>query len=178
MQAYTLQTLIDEAEIKRLIETYYLGLDTKAFERVRGTLADEIVILGDYRDPMDEEGEARGMTADEWVDMGPRRYLSGFDATAHISSNHIISVEGDSAHVRLTLYANHFVTPTAAEQAEHGLSAQTISCVDYIFIEYWLTRTAARGWLIHKMRSRIAAETGDPALAFGISLKRSGREAA
>jgi hypothetical protein len=169
-------TLLDQQRIRSLIDTYYLGLDTKTFELIRETLADRITLVGDYSDPVDVEGEIVEMSADDWIDKGPRRFIAGMDATAHISTNHLITVDGDAAHARVICYANHFVTPTPAEQEAFGVAAGTISCIDYIFIDYWLSRPPGGEWRIFKSRSRTVAETGDPATCFGISLKRTGRE--
>ncbi len=48
------------------------------------------------------------MTLDDWIES-VRSGLSGFDATQHISANHLIEIEGDRAHATSDFQASHML---------------------------------------------------------------------
>jgi hypothetical protein len=77
--------------------------------------------------------------------------LAAFDATQHLSTNHVPSIEGDRARCVSYMHAGHFLTH---EGEQHF-------CFLYGYYTYELQR-AAQGWKIDRYRLQVTAQHGDP----------------
>ena len=101
--AQQLQLLIDRAEISDLVNRYATGLDTHDWPLLRSIFTDEIDI-----DMSSIHLRPTHVTADEWVESA-RILFAGFDATQHLSANHVHDVRGDEATCTSYMRAEHFV---------------------------------------------------------------------
>jgi hypothetical protein len=91
----------------------------------------------------------REMAADEVVDLARR--LAAFDATQHMSTNHVHTIEGDRATCVSYMQAGHFLTRPDGPYA----------CFLYGYYTNGLERTAA-GWKIARCALTVTAQQGDP----------------
>jgi len=101
-QPLDLETLIARAEISDVVNRYATGIDRRDWELYRSCFADEMEL--DFTSW--SGGEPSHVAAEQWV-AGVRDGLSGFDATHHVSSNHVITVTGDSATCVSYMVAYH-----------------------------------------------------------------------
>jgi hypothetical protein len=172
MTPFTAQTLIDRAMISDQVYRYMKGLDTRDFDLVMS-----VVTRPTFHMEARQLGLDRQMEPEEYVlEMGPKRFLPGFDVTVHISTNHLVTVDGDTAHVETKLYACHYIQEESAERRNIGgntTPSVNIHCNKQMPWEGWLTRQPDDGWLFHKIRMGTFASEGDTT-AFDISLRRSG----
>ena len=92
-----LQRLVDENEIRRLVLTWFDGVDTHSAERIQSAWADEVyteyVGFPDMGTPPIPAGT---------VKMADRarstiRMLEQFDAHQHVNTNHLVEIDGDRA---------------------------------------------------------------------------------
>src|SRR5262245_28969903 len=97
-----LETLIARAEISDVVLRYATGIDRRDWTLFRSCFADEVEL--DFTSW--SGGEVRRTDADEWV-AGVAAVLSGFDATQHISSNHVHTIAGDRATCVSYMIAHH-----------------------------------------------------------------------
>lgn len=97
----TVETLIARAEISDVVLRYATAIDTRDWDLYRSVFADEV----DF-DFSSFRGTPARMKADEWV-ARVRRTQTGFDATTHYSSNHVIDVTGDAAICTSYMVAHH-----------------------------------------------------------------------
>jgi hypothetical protein len=105
------QYLLDRTEISETVVKYFSSLDHKDWAAMRATLAPTLdldfeQLFGDppaRHDSDDFAAFASGV-------------LGGFTATQHISPNHVIEIDGDSAICRAYMFAWHTVpTPSRLE---------------------------------------------------------------
>jgi hypothetical protein len=140
-----LQFLLDRAEIGEVVSRFATALDQQDWPLFRSCFTDEIEV--DYSDFRREPPAV--VSADTFVSQRCEG-LEGL-TTQHLSTNHIITVEGNSAtctscaviHRRRQRDAKHDALDT------HGYYTHT------------LTRTA-EGWKICKVRQRVLWSSGDP----------------
>jgi len=169
--AATVQLLLDRALISDQVYKYMKGLDTRDFALVQSVLARP------FRMQAMQLGIDRDLLPEEYTAAGPERFLPGFDSTVHISTNHLITVDGNSAHIETKLYACHYIQDEdAAERRDIGgnrTPAVHTHCNKQMPWEGWLTRQPDGGWLFHQIRMGTFASEGDTR-AFDISLQRSG----
>lgn len=100
----SIETLIKRAEISDLVLLYATAVDTRDWARYRSIFEDEV--LFDFSDFTGDP--ASMMPADEWVRIVSDT-LSGFDATQHISSNHVITFGDDHATCVSYVVASHYL---------------------------------------------------------------------
>lgn len=82
---------------------YALGLDTRDWELYRSIFVDEVEI-----DFSSFSGESGGtMRADDWV-ATCRVFFTGLDASQHVMTNPMVTVDGDRAHCRMYMTADHY----------------------------------------------------------------------
>jgi hypothetical protein len=172
MVTITAQTLIDRAMISDQVYRYMKGLDTRDFDLVMSVLSRP------FHMQANQLGIDREMMPEEYVTkLGPKKFLPGFDVTVHISTNHLITVDGDTAHVETKLYACHYIQEEDSGDRRNIGGNRTpgvnIHCNKQMPWEGWLTRQPDGGWLFHKVRMGTFASEGDTT-AFDISLQRSG----
>lgn len=145
MNKSKLQLLLDRTEIGEVIARFATALDEKDWPRFRSCFTKEIE--ADYSDFRGEPPAV--ISADTFVDQ--RREALEELTTQHLSTNHIITVEGSSAtctscaviHRRRQLGDSHGTFDT------HG------------YYTHVLTRTP-EGWKICKVQQKVLWSSGDP----------------
>ena len=149
----TTETLIDRAAISDVVIKYGTALDTRNWSLLRSILMDPIQIdYTSFNPDMDKT-----MPADEWVDSV--KHLGNFDATQHISSNHVHIIDGDEATCVSYMQAGHFLKVDGEERVR--------------FLYGYYTNNLIRhegSWKIRKCTLTITACHGDAsvfAIAFG-----------
>ena len=96
--------LLDRMEVSRTLYGYAQGADRRDWEGFRDCFCDEVEIdLSSY-----DGNPPVQMSAKDWVE-GVRAGLSGFDATQHISANHLVEIDGDRAHATSDVQASHMI---------------------------------------------------------------------
>ncbi len=138
------EIVADRMAISDVVIQYATALDRRDWSLLRSILNDPVWI--DYRS-FDPELN-REMSADEWVDSV--KGLAGFDATQHLSTNHVHYLDGDIATCVSCMHAGHFLSKPDGEYF----------CFLYGYYTTELTRYAD-GWRIHKVRLDITARQGD-----------------
>lgn len=142
--AANVRYLLDRAAISDLLFRYASSLDTRDWERLETCFTPDVA--SDYGDLARHESREHLV---RWV----RRALSGFDVTHHMSTNHEITIEGDTARSRSYL---HVVHTLALDGAPHTIALRGHYTKDYV-------RTAA-GWRICRIRLETTWQEGDPGL--------------
>jgi hypothetical protein len=139
-----LANLVDRSAISDVIHRYATGVDGRDWEAFRAIFTDEVDI------DLSSWNGAPGsrMSADAWV-AGVRAGLSGFDSTQHISANHQITIDRDSAHC------------TSYVQASHSLGPERYVLGGYY--ESDLLRESS-SWKISASRLTVTWRLGDPGL--------------
>ncbi len=87
---------------------YALGLDTRDWELYRSIFVDDVEI--DFSSFNGESGgtmRAGPMRADDWV-ATCRVFFTGLDASQHVMTNPMVTVDGDRAHCRMYMTADHY----------------------------------------------------------------------
>ena len=155
--------LQDRAAISDVVIAYATALDRRDWALMRSLLCDPVAIDYTSFDPaLDLE-----MPADEWV-ARVTEGLSGFDATQHLSSNHVHLAEGaDAARCVSQMQALHVLAEAGGEPAVCTLHG------------YYTTRLVRQpdAWRIRGVRLVITARTGDPGV-FGRAVQRFHERAA
>jgi ketosteroid isomerase-like protein len=140
-----LQLLSDRAEISEVVARFATALDYKDWPLFRSCFTDEIE--ADYSDLRGEPLAV--VNADMFVNQR-REALEGL-TTQHLSTNHIITVEGDSATCTSCAVIHRLRPRNDGHDAfdTHG------------YYTHALTRTA-EGWKIYKVRQKVLWSLGDP----------------
>ena len=97
-----LQQLTDEADIIKLINLFYFSVDLRDYKMMRNCLTDEIEF--DYTALFETQMPP---TADELVE-NVRLNHRGLRGTQHITTNHLVTLEGNTAKCRVNFQAQHF----------------------------------------------------------------------
>lgn len=104
-----LQLLTDRAAISDVLHRYATGLDTRDWTLYRSIFTDEVEM------DFSSIGMAAGrVKADDWVERA-RVLFAGFDATQHLSANHVHDIRGDEATCTSYMRAEHFVLTSEGE---------------------------------------------------------------
>lgn len=140
----TSQDIADRAAISDVVISYATALDTRDWALLRSILLDPVHIDYTSFDPALD----RRMPADDWVENV--KQLAGFDATQHISSNHVHSLDGDRASCVSYMQAGHFLKRPEGDY----------HCFLYGHYINNLVRTSG-GWKIGKCTLVITAQQGD-----------------
>lgn len=94
--------LADKLAIREVLYGYATGVDARDWSRFRACFTEEVEIdLSSWNGAPPSR-----MALDDWV-SGVRAGLSGFDATQHLTANHLITVKGDAAHCTSDVQASH-----------------------------------------------------------------------
>ncbi len=95
-------TLIHEIAIRDVLYAYATAVDTRHWHLFRSCFDDEVEI-----DLSSWNGRpAARLRADDWV-TGVRAGLSGFDATHHLTANHLIELAGAIGRCTSDVQASH-----------------------------------------------------------------------
>lgn len=102
-------SLADRAEVSDVLHRYATGLDRRDWALYRSIFTDEV----------DMDFSSIGMpagrvAADTWVERA-RVLFAGFDATQHLSANHVHDICGDEATCTSYMRAEHFVLNSEGE---------------------------------------------------------------
>lgn len=97
------QLLVDRAEISDVLHRYATGLDTRNWALFRSIFTDELDM--DFSSVGMSSGR---VSADDWVEQA-RVLFAGFDATQHLSANHVHDIRGDQATCTSYMRAEHVV---------------------------------------------------------------------
>jgi hypothetical protein len=102
-----LRRIADESAVRDLVIGFSNGMDARDEALFRASFADEVVLDippmgGDavtLSGPVSGDDYARGVIA----------LLSGFAATQHVSTNHLVAVDGDAASCICYTHATHYL---------------------------------------------------------------------
>ena len=141
----SLRHLVDRAVISDVVNAYAIAVDTRDWGRFRGLFADRVFI--DFRSFHPDL--FRELPVDELV--GITRAIAGFDATQHLSTNHVATIAGDRATCTSYMHAGHFLR---RDDVDHA-------CFLYGTYTYELARHGS-GWQIDRYGLAISAQHGDP----------------
>jgi len=151
----TIDTLIDRAEISDVVLCYATAVDTRDWALYQSIFTEPLTV-----DFSSWSGDPEvTIPVSEWVDL-VRKTLSGFDATHHLSSNHVISVSGDSATCVSYMVARHYLVDNG-ERLMHTIGG---------YYTNQLIRKAD-GWKIRHCTLKVTWEMGDRHL-FDIAARR------
>ncbi|MDE0886234.1 MAG: nuclear transport factor 2 family protein [Myxococcota bacterium] len=104
MQPDDLKGLLDKQAISEVLYNYAAGCDQRDWELFRGCFCDEVEIdLSSWNG-----NPPTSLPLDTWVE-GVRSGLSGFDATQHLSGNHLVEVNGEEARATSNIQASHML---------------------------------------------------------------------
>ncbi len=155
-----LQQVMDRQTIVDLVVRWAMALDAKDWDAARACLADEVEAdYGDLR------GTAERMPAEAFVAL--RREALGPLRTHHLSTNHLVQLEGDEATCR-SAFLIHRLDPRQPEpntfdtlgHYEHGL------------------RRIGGAWRIVKVRQQVAWNRGNASIHAGARRDGDGQTAA
>jgi hypothetical protein len=105
------QLLADRAAISDVLHRYATGLDMRDWALYRSIFTDEVDIDLSSTGPGQP---AERLPADELVERA-RVLFAGFDATQHLSANHVHDIRGDEATCTSYMRAEHFVITSEGE---------------------------------------------------------------
>lgn len=157
MSAADVQSLLDRVAISETVLGYATGLDRRDWELYRSIFADEIDM--DFSSLGIPAGR---VDADQWVEDA-KLLFAGFEATQHLSANHVHDLRGDEATCVSYMQAEHFV--------REGADLQRWTIGGYYTNEL---RRTDRGWKLHEVTLTVTWQTGNrdvPRIA-----RRIGRE--
>lgn len=155
MQKLSLQTLSDRALISDQLYRYAKGLDTRDWDLVASVLTDPFHLQAEMLD-IDYP-----LSPQEYIELAPKKFLPGFDATTHLNTNQLITIDGDQAHIETRMYACHYINQQDNTQTDQLSAPAGIHCNMQMPWEGWLTRQADDNWLFHKVHMGVAASEGD-----------------
>ena len=155
MQQLSLQTLSDRALISDQLYRYAKGLDTRNWDLVASVLTDPFHL---HAEMLHIDCT---LSPQEYIEMAPGNFLPGFDATAHLNTNQLITIDGDQAHIETRMYACHYINPQDNTQTDHLSAPASIHCNMQMTWKGWLTRQPDGDWLFHKVHMGVAASEGD-----------------
>ncbi|MCK6563177.1 MAG: nuclear transport factor 2 family protein [Dehalococcoidia bacterium] len=151
-----LQQLVDRQAISDTVIRYATGIDMRDSVLYRSCFTDEVYF--DFTSF--SGGQAAVLPADLWV-ARVAEALWGFTATQHISTNHVITLNGDEAVCVSYMQAQHYLP--------NDETVSTITLGGYY--TNTLVRTA-EGWRISRCVLTVTWETGDRRL-FELARQRS-----
>ena len=144
----TLEILLARAAISDVVNQYATGIDRRDWPLYRACFADEIEL--DFSSW--NGAEPMRMKADDWVE-GVKSTLSGFDATQHVSTNHVHEIAGNEATCVSYMMALHHIV----EDAERKMQAIGGYYTNKL-------RLGPNGWRIYACKLTVTWEKGDRAL--------------
>ena len=155
MQQLTIQNLSDRVLISDQLYRYAKGLDTCNWDLVASVLTDPFRLKAEMLD-ID-----RRISPQEYIELAPGKFLPGFDGTAHLNTNQLITVDGDQAHIETRMYACHYINPSDNTQTDQLSVPASIHCNMQMFWEGRLTRQPDGNWLFHEIHMGVTASEGN-----------------
>lgn len=130
--------LVDRAEISDVVLRYATAVDTRDWALYRSVFTDPLTV-----DFSSWSGEPEiTVPVDDWVNR-VRETLSGFDATHHLSSNHVIDVSGDVAICVSYMVARHYLVENG-ERLMHSIGGHYTNRLVRIQGEWKIERCALK----------------------------------
>ncbi|KAA1397110.1 nuclear transport factor 2 family protein [Aeromicrobium ginsengisoli] len=99
--------LFDRAMISDAIHRFFMALDTKDWEAVRGVVDDHFLIAA----PTVMDGSPEPEPVDVFLE-GLIARNGGFAGTTHLNPGHIVEIAGNEAHVKAHMYCPHWADDT------------------------------------------------------------------
>ena len=153
----TTEILIDRAEISDVVLRYATAVDSRDWALYRSIFTEQLTV-----DFSSWSGDPEvTIPVGEWVELVSKT-LSGFDATQHLSSNHVISVSDEAATCVSYMVARHYLLEKG-ERLMHSIGGHYTNR---------LIRTED-GWKIARCALTVTWEMGDRNL-FEIAAGRVG----
>jgi hypothetical protein len=146
--------LYDRAHISDTINRFFHALDEKDWDAVPPLLANEFLLAA-----ATVAGEPERLPIPEFMQSLIARN-GGFAGTTHLNPDHIIDVDGDSAHVKA-----HMLCPHWSDETDAGLF------VSYGRYDIDLVRSGER-WVMTDLIIRIDGSRGDPASVYAAAAAR------
>lgn len=104
MEENDIQRILDRIAISDVVYRYATAVDTRDWPLYKSCFADNVEIDFSTWNP-----EAKGvLSSEQWAQM-VKAGISGFNATQHISSNHVHTLDGDTATCVSYMQAEHFL---------------------------------------------------------------------
>jgi len=139
-----IRALIDRAAISDVVNAYATAVDSRDWDLFRSLFTERLFL--DFRSF--HPSLYRELSVDELVGM--TRLIAGFDATQHLSANHVHRLAGDRATCISYVHAGHFLKRDGQDHA----------CFLYGYYTYELAR-GSEGWKIDRYGLQITAQHGD-----------------
>ncbi|WP_382306836.1 nuclear transport factor 2 family protein [Herbiconiux sp. UC225_62] len=146
--------LYDRAHISDTINRFFLALDEKDWDAIPPLLADEFLLTA-----ATVAGEPKRLPIPEFMQSLVARN-GGFAGTTHLNPDHIITIDGDSAHVKA-----HMLCPHWSDDTDAGLF------VSYGRYDIDLLRSGD-GWEMTDLIIRIDGSRGDAASVYSAAAMR------
>jgi len=134
-----IQGLIERQKIVDVFNRYAMGVDLKDRDLYLSCFAPKI--------ELDMIGMTGTQTAEEWVDRA-LDLVGNYQATQHLISNHVIEIDGDTAHGTAYLQAQHFNPEPGKSLLLGGYYANDFvrSAAGWRISKLTLTSTWTEGW--------------------------------
>lgn len=148
MTAHTadaVQRLIDRCDVSDAFKRYCFAIDWSDWALLRSTLADEFVFVNSL---VADSGASK--TPDEFVDDVRARTMA-FDGSLHLNPDHLVTVDGDRAHIDCYMDAHHWIGAGADEIHIRGIGHYHVDLI-----------RADDGWKLSRLRLAVAREEGSP----------------
>lgn len=146
------QRLQDENDIRRLVYTFSMAMDLREEEMYRSAFADQVDL--DIPARAEDVITLKGLVNADTYAKEVIRLLSGWNATQHVSTNHLIDVDGDVGTCMCYVYATHFLEPGHTDPWLVAGSRYSITA----------NRLPELGWRIVQLRSTPMWSRGDKGL--------------
>ena len=143
-----LRQLIDEHDIRKLVVAFSIGMDSRDVAMFRSAFADQVDLDIPSRAP--DVITLQGMVDADLYAEQVIRLLSGFEATQHVSTNHMIEIDGDSASCICYTHATHYLPIASGESwltagSRYALEAERFPGIGWRFVRFRSTRMFSDG---------------------------------
>ncbi|MEW9528354.1 nuclear transport factor 2 family protein [Microbispora sp. NPDC049125] len=154
--------LADRAEISSLVSRYFSAIDDKRLDRA----AVEAVFAAGGRVT---RPDGSSLVGPEAIAAGQSESFARFRATHHVSSDHVVDLDGDGARLRANLVAMHLW----ADQERDPNTLETHFLAGGVL--HGLVVRTDRGWRLSELSMRNTWRTGSGYAAMLSTTMRSGR---
>ena len=152
-----IRKLLDKSDVSETVKRYFLALDRFDWTTVAGLVDDTFMLESDAPGT-----EPRPVPRDEFMRTLVERN-GGFTGTIHLNPDHVVTVDGDTAHVSAHMWAAHLV----GAKPEDGFWGYGLYEID-------LNRNADGIWRLSSQRIDLVGAGGEgvPAEIFARSAAR------